>query len=54
MSAKNYEKRCARLVQEATGRSYQYALNAVRKHQAAHPELMSLETRALQIVEESP
>ncbi len=51
MTTKNYEKKCARLVQEATKVPYMKALNWVREHQQVHPESMPAETRALGIVD---
>ena len=52
MTTKNYEKDCARLVQDALKTmSYQDALNQVRRHQTEHPEKMTKEARALVIVE---
>jgi hypothetical protein len=50
MTAKNYEKTCARFVQEAAGVSYQAALNWVRRHEKEHPEQMPAETRAMRII----
>lgn len=50
MTTKNYEKRCARLVQEAANVTYSTALRWVQAHQAAHPETIPPETRALSIV----
>jgi len=50
MTTKNYEKRCARLVQEAANVAYSTALRWVQAHQAAHPETIPPETRALSIV----
>jgi hypothetical protein len=51
VSSKNYEKKCARLVQEATKVSYTKALRWVREHEAQHPETMPAETRALGIID---
>jgi len=51
MTAKSYEKKCARLVQEASSVPYTLALRLVREHEARHPEPMPAETRALAIVE---
>jgi|GEM_PF-4554649 hypothetical protein len=51
MTTKNYEKKCARLVQEAAKVSYSTALRWVREHEASHPESMPAETRALGIVD---
>ena len=51
MSSKSYEKKCARLVQEACKVPYQKALNWVREHETAHPEQMPAETRALGIID---
>ena len=51
VTTKNYEKGCARLVQEACAVSYSTALRWVREHQASFPEAMPLETRALGIVD---
>ena len=54
MTTKNYEKRCARLVQETcvgAKLSYQTALRWVRQDQEAHPEEASVQTRALRIYE---
>jgi len=50
MTAKNYEKKCARLVQEAAKTSYVTALRWVREHKEAFPESMPAETRALEII----
>lgn len=52
MTSRSYEKKTARLVQEATKRSYVAALNLVRKHQELYPEPMTKEARALAILEE--
>jgi len=51
MSSKNYEKKCARLVQEACDVAYMAALRLVREHKADHPEIMPVEARALAIVD---
>jgi hypothetical protein len=51
VSAKTYDKKCARLVQEAMGIPYTMALKAVRAHEEAFPERMPAETRALAILD---
>jgi hypothetical protein len=51
MTVKNYEKKCARLVQECAKVSYVTALRWVREHQAVHPEPIPAETRAIGIVD---
>ena len=51
MSTKTYEQRVARLVQEATGVAYSTCLRWVSEHEAAHPERMPKDARALAIVE---
>jgi hypothetical protein len=51
VTSKNYQSKCARLVQEAASVKYTKALEWVRFHEAAHPEAMPAETRALRIVE---
>jgi hypothetical protein len=52
MTTKNYEKTCARLVQEAAAVSYGTALRWVREHVAEHPESMpAAAARALSIVD---
>lgn len=51
MTSKKYEKDCARLVQEGAEVSYSTALRWVRENEAAHPETLSPETRALRIIE---
>lgn len=52
MTTKKYDKTCARLVQEAIGVPYTVALKLVLEHQAAHPEAMPKEARALAIMKE--
>jgi hypothetical protein len=51
MTMKSYEKRVARLVQEAVEVSYSTALRWTREDQAARPEAEPKEARALRIVE---
>jgi hypothetical protein len=51
MTTKSYEKKCARLVQEATKVAYTTALKWVREHEVQHPETMPVETRALGIID---
>ena len=51
MTTKNYEKRCARLVQEAAATKYMTALRWVREHLVAHPEMMLVEAWALAVVD---
>jgi hypothetical protein len=51
VTTKNYEKKCARLVQEACSVAYSTALRWVREHEAMHPEAMQDRTRALAIVD---
>jgi hypothetical protein len=51
VTTKNYEKTCARLVQEAAAVSYGTALRWVREHAAEHPESMPAAARALSIVD---
>jgi hypothetical protein len=53
MNSKSYDQKVARLVQEATGDSYQGCLNRVRMHIQASPERMSAEERALILVKKS-
>jgi len=51
MATKNYEKRCARLVQDAAEVTYTEALRLVRYHQDRHPEKLTVEERALAVVD---
>lgn len=51
MATKSYEKKCARLVQEAAGVTYSEALRLVRYHSDRHPESMPVEARALAIAD---
>jgi hypothetical protein len=52
MTTKKYHKDCARLVQEALDVPYTIALKLVLEHQAAHPETMPKEARALAVMKE--
>lgn len=52
MTTKNYEKSCARLVQEAAKVSYTMALRWTKEHQMSFPETMPVEARALKIFED--
>jgi len=51
MTTKNYEKSCARVVQDACNVAYTTALRWVREHQETHPEPLSSDARALRIME---
>ena len=53
MSSKSYDKKCARLVQEACGVNYTEALRWVLDHQKGYPDHIPAETRALAIVRAS-
>ncbi len=51
MTAKNYEKTCARMVSEAIHIAYASALRLVREHQTSHPDSMPAQTRALALID---
>ncbi len=51
MTTKNYEKSCARLVQDACNVTYSTALRWVREHREAHPESLLPDARALKIMD---
>jgi hypothetical protein len=51
MTTTKYQKRCARLVQEALGVPYTRARRLVLEDQQARPERRTVEARALEIVE---
>ena len=52
MSSKTYEQKVARLVQEACVVSYTIALNIVREHVVRVHEKLTVEERALRIMNE--